>query len=155
MFFFRKSLAKIQNGGQALDMVRPTFFLWEIIQKFFFLSLSFHILATRNNNFCHLGGSQWVPGGLLACFKVKNGFFLIKIPEKSMFFQLFKICFPAIILVKVVEGHKINFSTTKLAKKCVQKLQKLPFLAKKACFWTKNTCKIETNGPRDLNLGSK
>ena len=43
----------------------------------------------------------------------------------------------------------------KLAKKCVQKLQKLPFLAKKASFWTKNTCKIETNGPRDLKLGSK
>ena len=67
--------AKIQNGGLALDMVRPTFFLWEIIQKLFFLSLSFHILVTRNNNSCHPGGSQWVSRGLFACFKAKNGFF--------------------------------------------------------------------------------
>ena len=64
-----------QNGGLTPGMVRTTFFLWEINQKLFFLSLSFHILVTRNNNYCHPGGSQWVPGGLLACFKAKNGFF--------------------------------------------------------------------------------
>ena len=29
---------KKQNGAQAFGMVRPTFFLWEIIQKFFFLA---------------------------------------------------------------------------------------------------------------------
>ena len=61
---------KIQYGRQSLGLVTPTFFLWEIIQKFFFLSLSFHILATRNNNFCHAGGSQWVPGGLLGHFRI-------------------------------------------------------------------------------------
>ena len=68
-YLFQKSLAKIQNGGQDLDMVRPTLFLLEIIQKCFILSLSFHILGSRNNNFCHPGGSQKVPKGLLACFK--------------------------------------------------------------------------------------
>ena len=84
--FFQKSLAKIQNGAQALDMVRPIFVLWEIIKKFFFISLSFHILVTRNNNFCHPGGSQWVPGGLLACFKAKNCFFFLQICPKVTIF---------------------------------------------------------------------
>ena len=52
-------------------MVRPTFFLWEINQKFFFPAWGFHISATRKNNFHHPGGSQWGPGGLLASFKAK------------------------------------------------------------------------------------
>ena len=50
-------------AAEAPDMVSPTFFLWEIIQKFFFLAWGFHILATLKNIFCHPGGSQWVPGG--------------------------------------------------------------------------------------------
>ena len=53
-------------------MFRLTFFLWEIIQKFFFLAWGFHILATLKNIFCHPGGSQWVPVGLLACFRAKR-----------------------------------------------------------------------------------
>ena len=35
--FFPRNLAKIQDGGQARDMVQLTFFLWEINSKFFFL----------------------------------------------------------------------------------------------------------------------
>ena len=62
-------------AAEAPDMVSPTFFLWEIIQKFFFLAWGFHILATRKNIFCHPGGSQWVPVGLLACFRAKKGYF--------------------------------------------------------------------------------
>ena len=81
---------KIQYGRQSLGLVTPTFFLWEIIQKFFFLSLSFHILATRNNNFCHAGGSQWVPGGLLGHFRAKTGFFE-QCSIKFHVFQLLKI----------------------------------------------------------------
>merc|ERR1711867_98223 len=44
---------------------------------------------------------------------------------------------------------------TKISKKGLQKLQKLPFLIEKASFLTKNTHKIETNCPRDLKLGLK
>ena len=62
-------------AAEAPDMVSPTFFLWEIIQKFFFLAWGFHILATRKNIFCHPGGSQWARGGLLACFRAKKGYF--------------------------------------------------------------------------------
>ena len=83
-----KSLAKIQNGGQALDMVRPFFCLLQIIQKFCFLSLSFHILVTRNDNFRHTGGSQWAPGGLLAFFRAKTAFFK-SIFQKSPCFSAF------------------------------------------------------------------
>ena len=60
--------------SQVPGMVRPTFFLWQINQKLFFL-LSFHILVTRNNNFCHPGGSQWGPRGLLAHFGPKKAIF--------------------------------------------------------------------------------
>ena len=70
---------KIQNGLQALGMVRPTFFLWEINQKFFFLSLSFHILVTRNNNFCHPGG----PNGSLVGVHRISGY-----PVRIRFFGL-------------------------------------------------------------------
>ena len=38
------------------DMVTPTFFLWEITQKFFFLAYGFHILATQKNIFHGPGG---------------------------------------------------------------------------------------------------
>ena len=51
------------------DMVTPTFFLWEITQKFFFLAWGFDILAARKNNFCGPWGSQWGPGVLLATFR--------------------------------------------------------------------------------------
>ena len=43
----------------------------------------------------------------------------------------------------------------KNVKKGVQKLQKWQFLTEKASFPTKNTYKIKTNGPRDLNSGLK
>ena len=81
---------KNQNGLQVLGMVRPTFFLWEINQKFFFLSLSFHILVTRNKNFCPPGGSQWAPGGLLAHFGPKKAIFE-QFSIKFYFFLRFKI----------------------------------------------------------------
>ena len=52
-------------------MVKPTFSLWEIIIKFFFLALGFHILATQENYFYGPDGSQWGPGCLLAHFRAK------------------------------------------------------------------------------------
>ena len=57
--------------------------------------------------------------------------------------------------MKVVEGRKRNFSTSKLAKSASKSFKNCRFWHKKARFWTKNTCKIETNGPRDLKLGLK
>ena len=78
-------LFQIQNGAQAPDMVRLTFFLWEITQKFFFLAWGFHILATRKNNFCHPGGSQWGPGGFLARFRAKNGYFWTNFQKNQCF----------------------------------------------------------------------
>ena len=38
------------------------FFLWEITQKLFLLALSIHILTTRKNIFCNLGGTNGPPG---------------------------------------------------------------------------------------------
>ena len=66
---------KIQHGRRTHGKVTPTFFLWEITQKFFFLAQGFHILATRKNNLRHPGGSQWAPWGLLARFRAKNAYF--------------------------------------------------------------------------------
>ena len=72
-------------AAEAPDMVSPTFFLWEIIQKFFFLAWGFHILATRKNIFCHPGGSQWAPGGLLARFRAKNAYFWTNLQKNQNF----------------------------------------------------------------------
>ena len=113
------------NFGRFLpDMVTPTFFLWEITQKFFFLAYGFHILATQKNNFHGPGGSQWGPGGLLAHFRAKKGYFR-PIFHKNQGFKLFKDLF---ILQNNKEAH-INLSneslTHKNCKKGIQKLQKL------------------------------
>ena len=62
-----------------------TFFLWEIIQKFFFLPWGFDILATPKNNFDGHGGSQWGPGGLLGHLKAKRAIF----DQFSIKFQVF------------------------------------------------------------------
>ena len=59
-------------------MARLTFFPCEITQKLFFLVWGFHILAAGKKYFCHPGGSQWAPGGLLARFKAKNPYFVKK-----------------------------------------------------------------------------
>ena len=83
---------KIQNGGQGPGLAIPTFFLWEIIQKFFFLSRGFHILATQKKYFCHPGGFQWGPGAILARFKAKKGWFRA-IFYKNQSFIAFKAFF--------------------------------------------------------------
>ena len=40
---------KIQDGGEAPDMVTLTFFLWEITSKFFFLPWGLWLLAMQQN----------------------------------------------------------------------------------------------------------
>ena len=67
--------AENQYGGQVPGLVSPTFFLSEIIQKFFFRAWGFDILATQKNNFHGLWGSQRVPGGLLASIRAKMALF--------------------------------------------------------------------------------
>ena len=107
------------NFGRFLpDMVTPTFFLWEITQKFFFLTYGFHILATQKNIFHG-------PGGLLAHFRAtKKGYFW-PIFHKNQGFKLFKDLF---VLQNNKKAH-INLSneslTHKNCKKGIQKLQKL------------------------------
>ena len=81
--------AKNQYGGQAPGLVTPTFFLWEINQKFFFLAWGFHILATQKNNFCHPGGSQWGPGAFWAHIRAQKGYFWA-IFHKNQSFIAFK-----------------------------------------------------------------
>ena len=49
------STAQIQDGRQALDMAKLTFFLWEITSKFFFLPWGFGLLAMRRNFFENRG----------------------------------------------------------------------------------------------------
>ena len=71
------------NSAVFVQVMVYTFFLWEITQKFFFLAWGFHILATRKNIFCHPGGSQWAPGGLLARFRVKNAYFWTNLPKNE------------------------------------------------------------------------
>ena len=46
---------KIQDGGQARDMVTLTFFLWEINPKFFFLAWGFWVLGMQWNYFENRG----------------------------------------------------------------------------------------------------
>ena len=67
---------KIQYGRQSLGLATPTFFLWEIIQKFFFLLWGFHILANSKKLVSSSLGYQWASEGLLACFRVKKAYFL-------------------------------------------------------------------------------
>ena len=80
-------------------MVTPTFFLWEIIQKLFFLSLSFHILAT---------GSQWVPGGPLGHFRAKTGF-LSNFQLNSMFFSFLRFFKSSFLLKNKLEARRNTF----------------------------------------------
>ena len=65
---------KDQKGIEVHDIVKQFFFLWEIIQKLFFLAWGFHILETRNNIFCHPGGPNRSlgGGGLLAFLRAKK-----------------------------------------------------------------------------------
>ena len=98
------------------DMVTPTFFLWEITQKFFFLAYGFHILATQKNNFHGPGGSQWGPGGLLAHFRAKKGYFR-PIFHKIQGFKLIKDLF---ILQNNKEAHK-NLLNESLTHKTVKR----------------------------------
>ena len=56
--------AENQYGGQVPGLVSPTFFLWEIIQKFFFPAWDFDILATQKSHFRVKGG----PKGALGAF---------------------------------------------------------------------------------------
>ena len=90
-YFFKKKFSyyrrerDFQNGGEAVGMVKLTFFLWEINRKFFFLAWGIHILATRKNNFCHPGESQWAPGGLLARFRAKIGYFGANLQKNQNF----------------------------------------------------------------------
>ena len=68
------------------------FFLLNIIQKFFFLSLIFHSLVTRNNNFCHPGG----PKGSLRTFWLVLGpktAFFSNFPKKFMFFSFLRFVY--------------------------------------------------------------
>ena len=46
---------KIQDGGEAPDMVTLTFFLWEITSKFFFLAWGLWVLAMQQNYFENRG----------------------------------------------------------------------------------------------------
>ena len=47
--------AEIQNGGQSSQVVTLTFFLWEIISKFFFLAWGLWLLAMQQNYFENRG----------------------------------------------------------------------------------------------------
>ena len=83
---------KNQNGHQALGLVTPTFFLWEIMQKFFFLSWGFHILATRKKKFDILEGPNGVPGPFWLVLGPKIAIFE-KFAKKNQVFWIFKVCF--------------------------------------------------------------
>ena len=83
---------KIQYGAQAHGLVIPTFFLWEIMQKFFFLSWGFHILATRKKKFDILEGPNGVPGPFWLVLGPKIAIFE-KFAKKNQVFWIFKVCF--------------------------------------------------------------
>ena len=66
--------AENQYGGQVPGLVSPTFFLCEIIQKFFFRTgvvMSWQL----KKNFQGAGGSQCGPEGLMAHFGAKTAIF--------------------------------------------------------------------------------
>ena len=149
---------KIQHGRRTHGKAIPTFFLWEITQKFFFLARGYHILATQKNNFCHPGGSQWGPGGHLAHFWGKKGYFRTNF-HKNQGLLAFKTFLSPVGHENIVYIHRKAFFKIilgiKMYKKGFQKLRKLKFLTKKVSFSTKNTHKIENNCPRHLKLGLK
>ena len=82
--------AKIKYAAQEPDMVKPTFFLWEIIQKLLFLALGFSYPGNSKQQFLPSWGSQWGPGGRLAHFGPKKAIFE-QFSIKFYFFLLFKI----------------------------------------------------------------
>ena len=68
----------------AFDFFQPCLFQLHQLSNFFsmgdnsnilFPSMGFSYLDNSKNNFRHLGGSQWAPGGLLGHFRAKTGFF--------------------------------------------------------------------------------
>ena len=103
---------KIQHGRRTHGKAIPTFFLWEITQKFFFLAWGFHILATRKNIFCHPGGSQWARGGLLACFRAKKCYFGTNV-DKNQSLLTFKDIFLTIMTSKHCRTLKVTLFTNK------------------------------------------
>ena len=86
--------------------------------------------------------------GLLASFSMK-GLFWYKFATIQVF-QLFKACFSTVELQNIVDIHRINFLWIQMYKKGVQKLQKCQFFSENE--FDKNTCKIQTYGPRDREL---
>ena len=85
--------SNFKMAAEAPDTVSQTFFLWEIILKFFFPAWGFQILATRKNIFCPPRGSQWVLGELLACFRAKR-LFWHKCRKKSKFSNFLRLLSP-------------------------------------------------------------
>ena len=120
-------------------MVRPTFFIWEIIQKFFFLAWGFHILATRKIILWSRGPNGPL-GGHFAHFRAKK-----------VYFEQFSIKFHVFSFLRFFNHPKhykrsykhflSKFEPSKLLKKGVKKLQNGNFHQKKG-FPTKKSCKI-------------
>ena len=92
--------AKIKYGAQAPDMVKPTFFLWEITQKFFFLAYGFHILATQKTIFMVLGGPNGASGPFGSFQGLKRAIFG-QFSIKFKVLNLLKIC----LYSKTIKRH--------------------------------------------------
>jgi hypothetical protein len=59
---------KIQDGGEAPDMVTLTFFLWEITSKFFLLAWGLWLLAMQQNYFKNRGRGILVNSAIFRFF---------------------------------------------------------------------------------------
>merc|ERR1711867_386355 len=102
----------------------------------------------------HPGGVPMGPWGPFGQFLGRKRLFPDKFPQKSKFSSFLRPVSTQYDL-KTSWTLKKQKLLTKISKKGLQKLQKLPFLIEKASFSTKNTHKIETISPRDLKSGLK
>ena len=53
--------------------------------KILFPTIGFSYPGNSKKNFCHPGGSQWAPGGLLARFRANNAYFGTNLQKNQIF----------------------------------------------------------------------
>ena len=85
---FHMDIAKIQYGGQRPGMVRGIFFHTGDNSKILSPSIEYSYPDNSEKYILSSWGSQWVPGGLLARFRTKRGYFGTNFSKNRSFVAL-------------------------------------------------------------------
>ena len=94
------------------------------------------------------------PWGPFGSFLGKKCLFWDKFAKKIKIFELFKACFSPVGLKNIIDIQRKKITNKNLLKR-FSKPSKITIFDRKSDFFGKNTHKIVTNCPRDLNLGLK